>query len=563
MRRPPIPVALAVALLALSACGSPTQSTPEVDAVHPGAVAMGATSYVTVSGSGFDPSFSVDPATGQPAVDDGFTVTFAGQQSPEVSWRSPTTLVAALPAGLAAGTATVGVTAPDGGHGEKADALCVGAPATRSRLSIVYHGTLAIPTAINVESTPVGGGTATVLATGAGAQGLHPFAVSPDGRTVVYLHTQRGTTRTEQLIALHPQGSGVGILLHTEVAQQGKQVMDGFAFSPDSGTLVYVIDQRKLVAQDIPTDGGTAKDPMVLFDQGHAGSDVIADPAVAPTGKTVLFSKVSDPADNGMLVGEHLALYTVPLAGGTPTSLLDERDQGVSNGPGVYLPDGKGILFVSDRMGLIVPAHVYGKDLMVPASNLFILDPDTGKVKAVSPPTVEAFVQTPLAVSPDGRWAAASGVLLDLTKSMVDILLTDLKTGKIYRAIGDVQGQLPTVDVDPSFSPDGKTVYATAVTILAQLITKVQSYEVAVPDADPDPLDGQPHPALGGGDHAPGDPGVAGGGGHLRRLRRLTRLGGLVSPRRRGDRARRRDPPRPAGAPLRGACPGRGGRGAW
>ena len=261
MRRPPIPVALAVALLALSACGSPTQSTPEVDAVHPGAVAMGATSYVTVSGSGFDPSFSVDPATGQPAVDDGFTVTFAGQQSPEVSWRSPTTLVAALPAGLAAGTATVGVTAPDGGHGEKADALCVGAPATRSRLSIVYHGTLAIPTAINVESTPVGGGTATVLATGAGAQGLHPFAVSPDGRTVVYLHTQRGTTRTEQLIALHPQGSGVGILLHTEVAQQGKQVMDGFAFSPDSGTLVYVIDQRKLVAQDIPTDGGTAKVP--------------------------------------------------------------------------------------------------------------------------------------------------------------------------------------------------------------------------------------------------------------------------------------------------------------
>jgi Tol biopolymer transport system component len=77
-------------------------------------------------------------------------------------------------------------------------------------------------------------------------------------------------------------------------------------------------------------------------------------------------------------------------------------------------------------------------------------------------------------------------VLLDLTKSMVDILLTDLKTGKIYRAVADVQGQSPTIDLDPSFSPDGKTLYATAVTLTLGLVTKVQSYAVALPAKDPD-----------------------------------------------------------------------------
>lgn len=316
-----------------------------------------------------------------------------------------------------------------------------------------------------------------------GSHGSEPFAVSPTSDAMVYLRlVGAGSGQLEELDGTH--FPGVPTELNTVPAKPGLQEMSGFSFTPDGHTVVYLIDQRQLVAQQIPKPGDPAKAPVVLYDLGHAGSEILTRPVVDPTGEKVLFSKVSTPNDSGLLVGERLALYEVPIAGGDPVTVLDERAQGVSDGPGVFLPSGKGILFVSDRMGLEVPAPVDGKPAMVPASNLFRLDPDTGKITAITPPTLEAYLGPPV-VSPDGRWAAGSGVLLDLTKSGADLLLTDLKTGRIYRAVADPKGQPPTFDLDPAFSPDSRILYGTAASMLLKAITKVQSYQVALPEEDP------------------------------------------------------------------------------
>lgn len=486
MVRHPIHLLAGLAALGLVACGGPTQSSPAVTGVRPGAVGNGSDRYVTLSGTGFDPTFPIDPVTGKAGIDTKFAVSFAGTPSDVVTWFSKTTLMAKLPSGIPSGMAQVTVTAPDGGQGSLDKGLCVGAVSGRQRLEVDYTGGLLDLAGIDLEAADPAGGTPTILARATVFRGTKPFSVSPDGQTVVFHKIVGvGAKQRETLYALHLASGGTPTAMNVTGSVSGRAAMEDLAFTPDGKTLLYVLDGTKLVAQKIPDPGANATAPTVLATAGP-GNERLADPVVDPTGTEVLFSRVSHPDPQGMLVGEKLALYEVPLKGGTPKAILDERDKQISDGPGLFLPDGRGILFVSDRMGLVTPITVgiNQPERMVAATNLFILDPDTGKITAISPPTLEAFVLPPV-LSPDGRWVAASEVRLDLANSLVDLFLTDLSTGETFRAIADPKNGPKTYDIDPSFSPDGRTVYATAVSYVGAIINGISSYEVAVPQRDP------------------------------------------------------------------------------
>ncbi|MGI8499507.1 MAG: amidohydrolase family protein [Gemmatimonadaceae bacterium] len=152
---------------------------------------------------------------------------------------------------------------------------------------------------------------------------------------------------------------------------------------------------------------------------------------VSPDGKTIVFDMMGD-------------LYTLPIEGGKATRITDGP---AFDGQPRFSPDGKRILFVSDRSGY---------------ENLWLIDPDGKNPRALTKETKSQFVSPTWA--PDGRYIVTSRNLTGVLGSTYDLYLYH-KDGGNGLKLTQLSPPVPGVQPPPSnymgaaFGKDSRYVY--------------------------------------------------------------------------------------------------------
>ncbi len=158
------------------------------------------------------------------------------------------------------------------------------------------------------------------------------FSWAPDGRKIYYAKTSRSNDHWSNIYDLY---------LYDIDRDQETRLTHGMranspAVSPDGSTLAYVAgSDGTLNLYTMKTDGSDVK-RLTSYSDGEQ----VYDPKWSPDGSTIIFDySIRDGRD----------VYTVPASGGSASPLIatpsDERNA-------VYTPDGKNILFCSDKTGI-------------------------------------------------------------------------------------------------------------------------------------------------------------------------------------------------------------------
>jgi Tol biopolymer transport system component len=172
---------------------------------------------------------------------------------------------------------------------------------------------------------------------------------------------------------------------------------------------------------------------------------------VSPDGKTIVFDLLGD-------------LYTIPIGGGSATRITSGSG---FDGQPRFSPDGKAIVFVSDRTG---------------SENLWLVDPDGQHVRPLTRGPNQAFVSPDY--TPDGQYIVVS--------KAGDLWLYHKGGGNGLRLTGQAPaqppqggpggGQAPNNFMGASVSPDGRYIYTGARTGPAGYNQMLGSTQVVIYD---------------------------------------------------------------------------------
>jgi len=215
-----------------------------------------------------------------------------------------------------------------------------------------------------IQSVPIAGGTLTELSTGSAAAGYRPFAITPDGSTVVFIESSVGT---KDLYSV-PIGGGDLEQLYGGLPEDLD--VDDFLVTPDSSTVVFVADEElfgvstlggppwRLSGPELLTTGEFAlssdgarvvyeawSSPFVteLYSTPVAGGDPVKLNRPLGEDENVVSFEVTQVGDQ-VVYSLGYALFVVPVDGGPSVMLSDE---GVGAGGYQVSPDGMWVVFLS------------------------------------------------------------------------------------------------------------------------------------------------------------------------------------------------------------------------
>jgi Tol biopolymer transport system component/imidazolonepropionase-like amidohydrolase len=154
---------------------------------------------------------------------------------------------------------------------------------------------------------------------------------------------------------------------------------------------------------------------------------------VSPDGKMIVFDLLGD-------------IYTVPMTGGSATRLTSGSG---FDGQPRFAPDGKSIVFVSDRSG---------------SENMYLIDPDGQHLRPLTRGPNQAYVSPEF--TPDGQYIVVSrsnDLWLYHKDGGSGLRLTgQTPPGQQQGGGGPGGGQAPNNFMGASVSPDGRYIYASA-----------------------------------------------------------------------------------------------------
>ncbi len=486
---------LPVLLLLGPACRDVLPDPPVVGRISPPLLPAGSDVWVTIEGEGFEPRVTFDPISGALEVDDRFLVSFGGTPSPEVHRTPLGDLAARLPMGAPAGRLDIAIETPYGHRVVEATPLCVDTP----QITAVFACNVSSDPWASLCESPLSGGAPQILVDdGVPAASRPVVSVAPGGDAIAFL--ERSGPRSVQLSLFWPEIGGARRIvapgkpwldMEDKAPADGRFPYTAGRFTPDGRTLVFLSEHRALEIARVPSDPD-AFDPdadvttrLKLPENPNALLDYLA---LDPTGRFAVASLIENPHPEGALYSEHHSIYLVELEGnGEPTPLLDDPDY--SNGPAAFLPGGNTLLFVSNRTGLEVPiGFESGNPRMFAVQGLFTLDLKTLEVRQLTPLILVVFTGPPV-VSPDGRWAALEGFLVDATGSIFDLLVVHLETGEVFRVLKDegdgcgvlTQETCRSAEFAAEFGPDGRTLYFNSFRYANTGAAELRTYAVSLP----------------------------------------------------------------------------------
>jgi len=294
--------------------------------------------------------------------------------------------------------------------------------------------------------TPAAGGDSVAL-TAEGVSSSHP-RWSPDGKFLAFL-SARNDGKT-QVWVLNRQGGEAQKLTNTA------QAVDDFDWAPDSRRLVLVL--RDPTPEEV--EAAKSKDK----DKGDDG----AKDKKPKTQKPWVVDRLQFKRDTiGYLDRRRTHLYVFDVAG---KSLTQITSGDFDDDEPVWSPDGMRIAFTSNR-SQPDPDRTYNKDIwMVAADNR---DKGTHLTQVTSNPGEDDQA----AWSPDGKWIAYS--------TQLDPKLFQYATKHIAVApVPELDGKpgdakvltlaLDRMATDPTFSPDGKSIYFIADDDGTQVLCRVE-----------------------------------------------------------------------------------------
>lgn len=181
---------------------------------------------------------------------------------------------------------------------------------------VVYLANQENISAIEMYSVDINGGTPVKLNTPLGSQenvGIN-FKVSPNSDRVVYL---RSTLTTELKYELYsvPITGGTPIKLNGPLVSGGDVDVNHYKITPDGAHVVYLADQDTddvYELYSVPIGGGT---PVKLNGPMVAGGDVELDNILITSDNATVIYRADQETNNVF------ELYSVPLAGGTPSKI--------------------------------------------------------------------------------------------------------------------------------------------------------------------------------------------------------------------------------------------------
>jgi Tol biopolymer transport system component len=157
---------------------------------------------------------------------------------------------------------------------------------------------------------------------------------------------------------------------------------------------------------------------------------------VSPDGRTIVFDLVGD-------------LYTVPITGGSATRITSGMG---FDGQPRYAPDGKSIVYVTDRSGY---------------ENLWLVDPDGHNTRAVTKDKDAQYISP--AWTPDGQYLVVSRTKTGILGSKYELVLLDVAGGKGISLTARPKDAPPPAPGTPppydnylgaAFGSDGRYIYA-------------------------------------------------------------------------------------------------------
>jgi Tol biopolymer transport system component len=257
--------------------------------------------------------------------------------------------------------------------------------------------------------------------------------ISPDGRDIIYVWQRQGATNEFQLRIIPNHVNGQPRTL-VDFGTSAYWILLS-AWAPDRKSVLVTIikqdDQTWQIARVSVSDGKLE----VLRSLGwRAGNGLEIRPTFSPDGRQIVYAARADnPGRNAGTPEDPAHIYVLPADGAGPEVPL-VRGANLNESP-VWMPDGKTVLFVSNRggdFGLWSVAVENGK-----RADPRLVKPDTGRISPIGFTRSGAFYyRTPR-----------------MTADKVSIV--DTAAGNTSPTRGEPETIL---GLSPSWSPDGKQV---------------------------------------------------------------------------------------------------------
>ena len=434
---------------------------PVIEAVHPPLLGVGQRHYALIEGR-FQPR--IDWTAGaEPRASAEFAVRLDGWPADRVRLLGPGRLGVRLPALQRPGCAELTVIGPGGGSGRLAGAVCA-----REVEALEWLFTCPLEESIGLCSLETGAESRDAIRVldadvlpltlpSAGATPFDPyhraFAVDPSGRLLALLRERAAPElgpgwSLRRLVlrrldeAAGPEDSGWEVVL-AEVAQppwdddwdepDWRIAIGEPRFSRDGRYLVWVEQRSRLMLQQVPQSAAAVPPARSLIDWSDRPGVFMGYPDVSSIAASALVTRleyVENPEDPMADPLPCHSLYRVALDGQTPAErLAADAGDGLQDGPGAFHPDGRSVIFISDRLGMDMLTPFLDS---MPVTNLYRLELASGRVELATAPVAGSFAGRP-EISADGRWAACSGFLSEDSFKMLDVLLADLEAGRVER----------------------------------------------------------------------------------------------------------------------------------
>jgi Tol biopolymer transport system component len=251
-----------------------------------------------------------------------------------------------------------------------------------------------------------------------------PFAFSGDGKQIAYT----SCCYELRIAPFKPETTGKPIALKTILTSQEYVYFEPFGWSPD-GKEVFAVLQRgdlSTVIATIPAAGGDP--PRLIKSLGWDWPERIG---LSPDGRSIVYDAEASNAPR------HRNILLLATSGGNQIPLVQHASW---NSSPLWTPDGKSVVFLSDREGTL---------------GLWRVKVDGGKgVGEVENLRQDITGIRPLAFTRDGLFLyETGGQLQDVYVAGIDLAAGTI-TREPYRAVDSFAGR----NLSPAFSPDGKSL---------------------------------------------------------------------------------------------------------